>query len=213
MAIEALRKYVELGNAENFGPIAPNSHFYEDGVQTKYLVPGHFYSFLHMKPMGNDQLPSLDDWTTGTSKAKPYFDNYPIFLALDQFGQSGLGLNVKLLPQLVRRSIIRSYLKLVMPVLEKMTDDTGNFLEFEERIRPPMINPFGSITLNFIKQALFSQLPEIKFSFLVDKYNRADMRYLTLVDWPNVPKIGEINYSNDPTIVSRSAISDYLKNV
>jgi hypothetical protein len=33
-----------------------------------------------------------------------------------------------------------------------------------------------------------------------------------MIDWPDVPKIGEVNYSNDPTVVSRSAISDYIKN-
>jgi hypothetical protein len=211
MAIEKLREYAELGSTENFIPASPNYHFYDEGVQTRYLIPGHFYAFLHMYPVGNDQLPSLDDWTTGVSKNKPYFDNYPIFLALDQFGQSGLGLNVKLLPQLTRRYIVRSYIKAIMPVLEKMVDESGNFLEFEERIRPPRINPFASITLDWMRQRLFSALPEIKFSFLVNKYNRSDMRYLKMIDWPDVPRIGEVNYSTDPTIVSRSAISDYLK--
>jgi hypothetical protein len=51
----------------------------------------------------------------------------------------------------------------------------------------------------------------IKFEFLVDKYNREEMRYLSLIDWPNVPKIGEVNYSRDESIATRSQISDFLK--
>ena len=99
-----------------------------------------------------------------------------------------------------------------MPALTGMVNDNGHFLEFMERARSPMINSFASVNLEWIKRQIFNSLSEIKFSFLVDKYNRVDMRYLKMIDWPDVPKIGEVNYSNDPTVVSRSAISDYIKN-
>jgi hypothetical protein len=210
MAIQLLRDYVQSGQLDGFDQPGPNHRFFEEGMQSRYIIPGHFYTFAQMNPRGNDQLPSLDDWTAGIAKSKPYFDNAPIFLALDQYG---LGLNVKLIPQLARRFFLRSYIRTVMPVLEKLVDDAGNFLEFTIRSQPPRLNPFATVNRNWIRERLFSSVPEIKFDFLVDKYKRDEMRYLTMIDWPHVPKVGEVNYSNDQTIVSRSAISDYLKNV
>jgi hypothetical protein len=211
MAIELLKNFIRFGLAEGFDLPGPNWRFMEEGTgwNPNAIIPGHFYTFRQPNPRGNDQLPSLDDYTTGVSKEKPYFDNFPIFLALDQYGR---GLNVKIIPQSLRRAVIRAYLKLIMPMLEPLTDDSGNFLDIKKRLESPAIIPFFRISSDLIKQGLFNATPEIKFRFLVDKYNKAEMEgSLRLIDWPHVPKIGEVNYSNDQEIVSRSSFSDYLK--
>jgi hypothetical protein len=211
MAIQILANYAEQGTFEGFDQPGPNHRFIAEGklVPPEMIIPGHFYSFFQPIPHGNDQLPSLDDWTSGISRAKPYYDNYPIFLALDQYGR---GFNVKLIPQALRRQVIRSYLNLVMPLLKPFVNDTGDFIDLEDRRKSPGLNPFYRISVDLIKEGLFKRTPQIKFDFLVDKYNKDEMRKsLKLIDWPHVPKIGEVNYSNDPMIVSRSSFSDYLK--
>jgi hypothetical protein len=210
MAIKLIRDYVQNGTVSNFEMSTPNYRFSDEGVQVRYIVPGHFYTFIQRTQRGNDDLPSLDDWTAGLSRSKPYFDNWPIFLALDQYG---LGLNVKLMPSLARRLFLRTYLRTVLPALERVVDQNGEFLSQEERLRPPLVNPFGSINRDWIRNRILGQLPSIKYEFLVDKYNREEMRYLKLIDWPHVPKIGEANYSTDPAVATRSFISDYLKNL
>jgi hypothetical protein len=210
MAIKLIHDYVQSGTVPNFSASTPNYRFSDEGVQVRYLIPGHFYTFIQMTQRGNDQLPSLDDWTAGIAKGKPYFDNWPIFLALDQYG---LGLNVKMMPSLVRRLFLRSYLGAILPALEKAVNSTGEFLSYDERIKPPIVTPFGTINRDWIRSRIFSAAPAVKFDFLVDKYKRDEMRYLKLIDWPDVPKIGEVSYTTDPAIATRSSISDYLKNL
>jgi hypothetical protein len=211
MAIALISEYIRSGQAGEFTQPGPNHRFLNEGLDAPYIIPGHFYSFAQLNVRGNDSLPSLDDWEGGLSKGtKPYFDNWPIFLALNQYG---LGLNVKLIPQTTRKLFLRTYLKAITPILEKLIDESGAFLKFEDRLASPSLNAFITINRNWIRERIFSATPDIKFDFLVDKYNREEMRYLKMIDWPDVPKIGEVTYSNDPAIVSRSAISDYLKNV
>lgn len=211
MAIQLIREYVQAGTVNDFTMGTPNYRFADEGVQVRYLVPGHFYTFIQMNQRGDDQLPSLDDYTAGLSLGrKPYFDNWPVFLALDQYG---LGLNVKLIPSLARRIFLRTYLRSILPLLEKLTNDRGEFQDLETRLKSPLVNPFGTVNRSWIKERILGQLPSIKYEFLIDKYNREEMRYLKLIDWPHVPKIGEVNYSTDKAVATRSFISDYLKNL
>jgi hypothetical protein len=205
--IKLLEKYIETGVVENFQQTSANYRFSDEGDQVSVIVPGHFYTFAQLNPKGNDLLPSLDDWTTGTVNVKPYFDNAPIFLALDQYG---LGLNIKLIPQSARRRFIRQYFKVILPVLSNLLNEDGSLIQFEKRIRQPEIGPFLSIGRGGVKNTFLNQLSDRKFDFLVDKYKRDEMRFLTLIDWPHVPKIGEVNYSADPAIATRSSISNYL---
>lgn len=205
--IKLLEKYVETGSVEGFQQAGPNHRFADEGKLVSALIPGHFYTFVQMNPRGNDQLPSLDDWTTGTVNVKPYFDNWPIFLALDQYG---LGLNIKLIPQPRRRLFIQNYVSLILPVLANLLEENGDLMPFEKRLRQPEIRPFASINRGRVKDTFLNQLSDRKFDFLVDKYKRDEMRFLKLIDWPHVPRIGEVNYSADPAIATRSPISNYL---
>jgi hypothetical protein len=113
------------------------------------------------------------------------------------------------MPQQLRRKFIQTYLNRILPVLSNLTDSKGEFIEYQKRIRQPEMNPFGSVNKDLIMN--ISPYSGIKFEFLVDKYNREEMRYLRLIDWPTVPKIGEVNYSRDESIATRSRISDFLK--
>jgi hypothetical protein len=210
MAIRQIKEYIETGKVENFTQPVQNYRFSEESLQVPILIPGHVYTFVAKTVKGNDGLPSLDDYTSGQSdKVKPYIDNYPIFISLGNSGPIEFGLNLKVMPQPLRRRFIQTYLNRILPVLSNLTDDKGEFIEYQKRIRQPEMNPFGSVDKNFIMN--ISPYSGIKFEFLVDKYNREEMRYLRLIDWPTVPKIGEVNYSRDGSIATRSQISDFLK--
>jgi hypothetical protein len=210
MAIRQIKEYIETGKVENFTQPVQNYRFSEESLQVPILIPGHVYTFVAKTVKGNDGLPSLDDYTSGQSdKVKPYIDNYPIFISLGNRGPIEFGLNLKVMPQPLRRRFIQTYLNRILPVLSNLTDDKGEFIEYQKRIRQPEMNPFGSVDKNFIMN--ISPYSGIKFEFLVDKYNREEMRYLRLIDWPTVPKIGEVNYSRDGSIATRSQISDFLK--
>jgi hypothetical protein len=210
MAIQQIKDYIQTGLVEKFTQPGPNYRFAEESVKVPILIPGHVYTFVAKTVKGNDGLPSLDDYTSGISNgSKPYIDNYPIFISLGSSGPIEFGLNIKIMPQQLRRKFIQTYLKRILPVLSNLTDDKGEFIEYSKRIRQPEMNPFGNINKNFIMS--ISPYSGIKFEFLVDKYNREEMRYLSLIDWPNVPKIGEVNYSRDESIATRSQISDFLK--
>lgn len=210
MAIEQIKDYIQTGKVDNFSQPGPNYRFTDESIQVPILIPGHFYTFIAKTIKGNDGLPSIDDYTSGQVKSgKPYIDNRPVFIALGNSGPIQFGLNVKLMPQILRRKFIQTYLKRILPVLSNLTDDAGEFIEYSKRIRQPEMNPFGSINKEFMMS--ISPYSGIKFEFLVDKYNREEMRYLSLIDWKHVPKIGEINYSGDQSIATRSRISDFLK--
>lgn len=210
MAIQQIKDYIGTGKVENFTQLGSNYRFDEESIQVPFLIPGHVYTFIAKTIKGNDGLPSLDDYTTGQSKGiKPYVDNYPIFISLGNSGPIEFGLNIKVMPQQLRRKFIQTYLNRILPVLSNLTDDKGEFIEYQKRIRQPEMNPFGSVNKKFIMS--ISPYSGIKFEFLVDKYNRDEMRYLRLIDWPNVPKVGEVNYSRDESIATRSQISDFLK--
>lgn len=210
MSIQQLKEYIQTGRVENFTQPVQNYRFSEESVQVPILIPGHVYTFVAKTVKGNDGLPSLDDYTSGQSdKVKPYIDNYPIFISLGNRGPIEFGLNLKVMPQPLRRRFIQTYLNRILPVLSNLTDDKGEFIEYQKRIRQPEMNPFGSVNKEFIMN--ISPYSGIKFEFLVDKYNREEMRYLRLIDWPTVPKIGEVNYSRDASIATRSQISDFLK--
>lgn len=210
MSLSQIKDYIETGKVDRFFQPGPNYRFVEESIQVPILIPGHFYTFISKTIVGNDLLPSLDDYTAGRSEGiKPYVDNRPIFISLGGRGPIQFGLNLKLMPQLLRRKFIQTYLKRLLPVLSNLVDQTGNFIEYPNRVRLPEMNPFASVNREFVMA--ISPYSGIKFEFLVDKYNREEMRYLSLIDWNHVPNIGEINYSTDPAISTRSRISDLLK--
>ena len=117
MAIQQIKDYIETGKVENFTQLGPNYRFSEESVQVPILIPGHVYTFFTKTVRGNDGLPSLDDYTSGQSNgAKPYIDNYPIFISLGSKGPIEFGLNIKVMPQPLRRKFIQTYLKRILMV-------------------------------------------------------------------------------------------------
>jgi hypothetical protein len=77
----------------------------------------------------------------------------------------------------------------------------GELLPFNKR----PIRPFLGINPLLVKT--ITGIPDMKYSLLVNKYNREQMRNLTLIDWDQVPKLHLANYSTDKTISARSAFS------
>lgn len=211
MSIKSLTDFIDSGSIEKFDQPGSNYRFEAEGqlVNHPRLLPSHIYTFVSLNPRGNDSVSSLDDYQSGVAKGvKPYFDNRPIFISLGKEGPMEIGLNLKLIQTSTRESFIRLYLKLLRPVLEKLVDQSGNFIELESRIRLQELTPLLKVNRDFIKQV--SSLSDVNLEFLVDKYRREDMRFLRLIDWPHVPKLSQVNYSQDPMIATRTPISYYL---
>ena len=73
-------------------------------------------------------------------------------------------------------------------MLDKIVDSDGNFIDLAARVKLAANNSLSSL----VNQDYFS-----KFEYWIDKYRREDMSYLTLIDWPDVPKLTKISYSNN----------------
>lgn len=214
---EELQNYYRNGVDPAWNP-TPNHPFINPtppGGDRVILVPGHFYTFMELNPVGPDDVPTVDEYEMISNPStrdlaliskykktkKPYYDNRPIFLALSQ---DGFGLNIKIMSQLLRKKFIRTYLMRIQSQIEKCYID-GNLLDFRKRLAMRELSPLFSVNLDFIRN--ISGLPDIKFNLLVNKYNRENMRYLTLIDWDDVSKLHLPNYSTDRTIASRSNFS------
>lgn len=214
--LEELQAFYSNGT-DPFFVAQPNQIFIKQqgSGERVILVPGHFYTFQELYPVTPDSVPTVDEVEMmrypGKSEEsliqkytgikKPYYDNRPIFLYLG----NDFGLDVKLMNQILRKRFIRTYLTRIQGPLSHCFDDNGNILDFSKRLRMPELNPIFGVTLDFVKS--LTGLPDIKFNLLVNKYRRENMRYLTLIDWPDVPKLHLANYSTDKSISSRSYFS------
>ena len=224
MALTLLQSYINDGTVEGFTQGGPN-HRFEECTGVSSVFPGHFYTAKIPTGIGNSaQALSVEQWQLDQSKGKPYTDQFPIFLALNSLDSSGqyfLGLNVKLIPRDLRKLFLQQYLKIFFsdrgPIakaaLSGFFTQDGELIPYDERRRLPDMGRLATtITLDWLKSNLFRQFSDLKFNFLVDRYNRMQMQGLRLIDWADVIKIGEVEYSTDPTVIAVSSISDYLKN-
>jgi len=209
MAIQLLRDFIKDG-ASDFIPPTLAYHFDNEAVRVfhPWLLNGHIYTFSVRNPVGSSEVSTLDDYTTGVSKKKPYYDNRPILLALGTEGPFQVGLNLKIMSPAMRTKFIRVYLKQIMPALEKVTDSAGKFIELEKRVSASEMAPLLRINRDFIKKA--SELTDVNFEFLIDKYKKEDIINLSLVDWHDLPKLGNTNYVQDRTIATRTPISYFM---
>lgn len=213
--LEKIQDFYQNGTDPDFTP-NPNHVFMNmnRGGDRTILIPGHFYTHMELEPIGPDQVPTWDEYellrypsvkdaalAAKYRVKKPYYDNRPIFLALSP---DGLGLNVKLMSQPLRKMFIRTYLNRMSVPLVNCFED-GNLMEFNKRIRERTVAPFFMVDTTFVKTVL--GMPDIKFNLLVNKYNREKMRNLTLIDWDTVPNLHLANYSTDKTISARSSFS------
>jgi hypothetical protein len=210
--LERLQDFYRNGTDPEFSP-DPNHNFIVSqppGGERVFLLPGHFYTFLALNPVGPDDVPTWDEYEimrnpsirdSETMKKYPqrlpYYDNRPIFLALSQ---DGWAIDVKIMSQALRKKFVRTYLmRMERPIANCFTD--GELLPIRQR----QLNPFLGINAQMIKT--ITGIPEIKYDLLINKYNRDQMRNLTLIDWPDVPKLHLANYSTDKTISARSQFS------
>ena len=73
-------------------------------------------------------------------------------------------------------------------MLEKIVDSDKNFIDLAERVK---------LAANYSLSGLVNRNFFSKYEYFIDKYRREDMSYLTLIDWPAVPMLTKINYSNN----------------
>ena len=212
-SLDKLQDFYKNGVDPDFKP-EPNHVFVnmtQRGGDKVYLFPGHFYTFLNLNPVGPDTVPTWDEYEilrnpslrdkTIVDKYKgqrlPYYDNRPIFLALSQ---DGWALNIKVMSQFMRKRFVRTYLnRMERPIINCFQD--GELMEFTKR----PLAPFLAINSQMVKT--ITGIPDLKYELLVNKYSREQMRNLTLIDWPDVPKLHLPNYSTDKMISARSQFS------
>lgn len=213
---EKLQDFYINGNDPEFEPI-PNQSFVKNiSAELVPFIPGHFYTHIELFPIGPDDVPTWDEYeilknpsTRDLQRSvkykinKPYYDNRPIYLALDS---NGLGLNIKLMSQGLRKSFIMMYLRVMKNAISNCYND-GELSDLRTRLRDGKIMPFLSINYEIIKRMI--GMPDFKLGILVNKYNREKIRNLTLIDWDDVSKLPLVNYSTDRTISSRSSFSLY----
>lgn len=212
---EKLQAFYRTGALPDFDP-NPNHDFMQSSKNRErtILLPGHIYTHLELQPIGPDQVPTWDEYEILKNPSmrdlsliskykikKPYYDNRPIFLAIDQ---NGLGINLKVMAPILRRKFLMLYLRVMESAIDKCYSD-GKLSSFQERITSGALAPFLRVDLNLVKSMI--GMPEFKLNLLVNKYNRETMRNLTLIDWDEIPMLSMINYSTDRMISKRSNFS------
>lgn len=211
MSIQSIKDFVNTGNVSDNSNKGMPYYFENERVSVNYarLVPGYFYVFTSIAQRGEDELPSLDQYQTRESRKKPYFDQKPIILSLGQEGPMEVGLNMKIMPAKVRKWFIQKYLTFILPTLEKLVDEDGDFIEMPDRMRLKQNVQLYQVNREFIRHV--SEQIGLNLEFLVDKYTRGEMgNPLAIIDWDDVPQLINCMYNTDPTVVSKTPISYFL---
>ena len=186
MQLAKLKEFIKDGQIPEFSAFGANNYLEDVSIPVDHrtCLSGHVYTFKSISQIGVTL--SVDEWF---EKSKSdYLDKQPIFISLGQEGPMEIGLNLKVMPTRLTEELVRSYLKVITPMLEKIVDSKVNFIDLAERVKlAANYSLSGLVNLNFFS----------KYEYFIDKYRREDMSYLTLIDWKDVPKLTKINYSNN----------------
>ena len=186
MQLAKLKEFIKDGQIPEFSSAGANNYLEDVSIPVDHrtCLSGHVYTFKSISQIGVTL--SADEWFE-TSKSD-YLDKQHIFISLGQEGPMEIGLNLKVMPTRLTEELVRSYLKVITPMLDKIVDSDGNFIDLTARVKLAANHSLSSL----VNQDYFS-----KFEYWIDKYRREDMSYLTLIDWPDVPKLTKISYSNN----------------
>ena len=188
MVTSELKEFIKDGQILGFSSAGANNYLEGEAgvipVDHRTCLSGHVYTFKSISQIGVTL--SVDEWF---EKSKSdYLDKQPIFISLGQEGPMEIGLNLKVMPTRLTEELVRSYLKVITPMLDKIVDLKGNFIGLADRVKLPATYSLSRL----VNRDFFS-----KYEYFIDKYRREDMSYLTLIDWPAVPMLTKINYSNN----------------
>lgn len=213
MDINNIKQFIQTRTVQDFPQLGKPYYFESERISINYakLVPGHFYTFSTITQMIEDDIPSLDQYQTKESRKKPYFDRKPIILSLGQEGPVEVGLNIKIMPHKVRVWFIQKYLTLILPTLETLVDENGDFIELHKRMILSQNSKFYHSNINRSFVRFVGEQIGLNLEFLVDKYTRGEMgNPLSIIDWPEVPLLGYTSYDKDGTVMSKTPISYFL---
>ena len=188
MNLAELKEFIKDGQILGFSSAGANNYLEGEAgvipVDHRTCLSGHVYTFKSISQIGVTL--SVDEWF---EKSKSdYLDKQPIFISLGQEGPMEIGLNLKVMPTRLTEELVRSYLKVITPMLDKIVDSDKNFIGLADRVKLPATYSLARL----VNRDFFS-----KYEYFIDKYRREDMSYLTLIDWPAVPMLTKINYSNN----------------
>ena len=186
MQLAKLKEFIKDGQIPEFSSFGANNYLEDVSIPVDHrtCISGHIYTFKSISQIGVTL--SVDEWFE-KSKSE-YLDKQPIFISLGQEGPMEIGLNLKVMPTRLTEELVRSYLKVITPMLDKIVDSDGNFIALADRIKLPANHSLSRL----VNRNFFS-----KYEYWIDKYRREDMSYLTLIDWPDVPKLTKVSYSNN----------------
>lgn len=186
MQLAKLKEFIKDGQIPEFSSFGANNYLEDVSIPVDHrtCISGHIYTFKSISQIGVTL--SVDEWFE-KSKSE-YLDKQPIFISLGQEGPMEIGLNLKVMPTRLTEELVRSYLKVITPMLDKIVDSDGNFIDLADRIKLPANHSLSRL----VNRNFFS-----KYEYWIDKYRREDMSYLTLIDWPDVPKLTKVSYSNN----------------
>ena len=186
MQLAKLKEFIKDGQIPEFSAFGANNYLEDVSIPVDHrtCLSGHVYTFKSISQIGVTL--SVDEWFE-TSKSN-YLDKQPIFISLGQEGPMEIGLNLKVMPTRLTEEVVRSYLKVITPMLDKIVDSDKNFIGLADRVKLPATYSLSRL----VNRDFFS-----KYEYFIDKYRREDMSYLTLIDWPAVPMLTKINYSNN----------------
>lgn len=186
MQLAKLKEFIKDGQIPEFSSFGANNYLEDVSIPVDHrtCISGHIYTFKSISQIGVTL--SVDEWFE-KSKSE-YLDKQPIFISLGQEGPMEIGLNLKVMPTRLTEELVRSYLKVITPMLDKIVDSDGNFIALTDRIKLPANHSLSRL----VNRNFFS-----KYEYWIDKYRREDMSYLTLIDWPDVPKLTKVSYSNN----------------
>lgn len=196
--------------------------FYEHGVDISRtdILPGHYYSFDVPIPNFNDEMipRSIEEWNENPGAYitnREYFDLSPTGLVFyhDNWKDTALILNLKVIPPKYRSAIILAHLNLI----EKNLDRLGLFdkginklISIEERKK--MNLPLFRVT-----PAMIEELTGFKLSHAMNGYKLDKIQRAKLLDWDNIgelPKavIDTRGLALSPSIMDISSVFDNFEN-
>lgn len=179
-----------------------NERFY---ITNNRIFPGYFYAFTLMQNQEID-LPTLNEYQIDKG-IKPYYDNKPIILLLENPINELIGLNIKILNPNQRLLFLKTYFVLIKDFLNLQLNSNKDFIELEERLT---VN--NNQLFNNMSKAIrnIGQYLNIDLDFIIDKYTKEDIRELAIIDWPHIISVCNYNYMNDQSILTRTPLNYFF---
>jgi hypothetical protein len=205
---------------QNYDGVTPQADYFQDVAipyPLRYLLPGHVFTFQYLDNVDESMIISIPEYIQPKKNKqaimaagllepsylieRPYFDLRPIGLSLPNLGvdnQSEYVLNLKMMPTLDRIQVLELIYRVVVPLILRAGivdhgEHEGDLIPFRDRLQNGRYTqPF----LGFKMENLTGQLGRGLY-FWVNKYDKNRMRDVKVIDFDQLPRFGQADYSDD----------------